>query len=36
MKNRLVARILYEIADLLALDGVAFKPQAYRRAAQGV
>jgi DNA polymerase (family 10) len=33
MKNELVARILYEIADLLALDGVAFKPQAYRRAA---
>ncbi len=36
MKNREVARILYEIADLLALDGVAFKPQAYRRAAQSV
>ncbi len=36
MKNDLVARILYEIADLLALDGVAFKPQAYRRAAQVV
>jgi len=34
MKNDLVARILYEIAELLALDGVAFKPQAYRRAAQ--
>jgi DNA polymerase (family 10) len=36
MKNQLVARVLYEIADLLALDGVAFKPQAYRRAAQVV
>jgi len=36
MKNRLVARILYETADLLALDDVAFKPQAYRRAAQVV
>jgi DNA polymerase (family 10) len=36
MKNDLVARILYEIADLLALDGVAFKPQAYRRAAQAI
>jgi len=36
MKNQLVARILYEIADLLALDGVPFKPQAYRRAAQTV
>ena len=33
MKNELVARILYEIADLLDLDGVAFKPRAYRRAA---
>ena len=36
MKNQLVARILYEIADLLDLDGVAFKPRAYRRAAQVV
>ena len=36
MKNRQVARILYEIADLLDLEGVAFKPRAYRRAAQAV
>jgi len=36
MTNDLVARILSEIADLLALDGVAFKPQAYRRAAETV
>ena len=36
MKNELVARILYEIADLLDLDGVAFKPRAYRRAAEVV
>jgi len=36
MKNRRVARILYEIAELLDLDGVAFKPRAYRRAAQAV
>lgn len=36
MKNQLVSRILYEIADLLDLDGVAFKPRAYRRAAQVV
>jgi len=36
MKNRLVARILYETADLLDLDGVPFKPRAYRRAAQTV
>jgi DNA polymerase (family 10) len=36
MKNALVAKILYEIADLLDLDGVAFKPRAYRRAAEVV
>jgi DNA polymerase (family 10) len=36
MKNEQVARILYEIADLLALEGVAFKPQAYRRVAQTI
>ncbi len=36
MKNQEVARILHEIADLLELQGVAFKPRAYRRAAQAV
>ncbi len=36
MKNRLVAKILYEVADLLELQGVEFKPRAYRRAAQAV
>jgi DNA polymerase (family 10) len=36
VKNELVARILYEIADLLDLDGVAFKPRAYRRVAEVV
>lgn len=36
MKNRLVAKILYEVADLLELEGVEFKPRAYRRAAQAV
>lgn len=36
MKNDLVATILFEIADLLALEGVAFKPQAYRRAAETI
>jgi DNA polymerase (family 10) len=36
MKNELVARILHEIADLLDLEGVAFKPRAYRRAAEVV
>jgi len=34
MDNHTVARILYEVAEFLALDGVPFKPQAYRRAAQ--
>ena len=36
MKNTLVARILYEVADLLELGGVPFKPRAYRRAARAV
>lgn len=36
MKNRQVARILYEIADLLELEGVAFKPRAYQRAGRVV
>lgn len=31
-----MARILYEVADLLGLKGVQFKPRAYRRAAQAV
>lgn len=36
MKNALVARILYEVADLLELQDVPFKPRAYRRAARAV
>ncbi|MEW6217194.1 MAG: helix-hairpin-helix domain-containing protein, partial [Candidatus Bipolaricaulota bacterium] len=36
MKNALVARILYEIADVLELGDVPFKPRAYRRAARAV
>ncbi len=36
MKNPLVARILYEVADLLDLAAVPFKPRAYRRAARAV
>ncbi|NMA10041.1 MAG: DNA polymerase/3'-5' exonuclease PolX, partial [Methanomicrobiales archaeon] len=31
-----VAAILYEVADLLELKGVRFKPQAYRRAALAI
>lgn len=36
MDNGEVAAVLYEIADLLELQGVAFKPQAYRRAARNI
>jgi DNA polymerase (family X) len=36
MKNRAVAEILYEIADILEIKGVEFKPYAYRRAAQNI
>lgn len=33
MKNQEIARLLYEIADILEFQGVEFKPNAYRRAA---
>jgi len=33
MKNQELAKILYRIADYLEMDGVAFKPYAYRKAA---
>jgi DNA polymerase (family 10) len=36
MKNQIVARILYEVADILEIKGVEFKPYAYRRAAQSI
>ena len=36
IKNREVADILYEVADLLEIKGVQFKPGAYRRAAQTI
>jgi DNA polymerase (family 10) len=36
MNNRQVAAILYEVADLLELEDVKFKPVAYRRAAHGI
>ncbi len=36
MSNRRVARILREVAELLELEDVAFKPRAYRRAAEAV
>ncbi len=36
IRNSEVADLLYEIADLLELKGVQFKPRAYRRAAQTI
>jgi DNA polymerase (family 10) len=36
MKNLEIARILYEIADMLELQDVAFKPRAYRMAARSI
>lgn len=36
MKNMLVAKIFYEIADMLEMKDVQFKPQAYRRAARSI
>lgn len=36
MTNRRVAHILREVADLLELEDVPFKPRAYRRAAESV
>ena len=36
MKNREIARIFYEIADMLEMQDVQFKPRAYRKAAQNI
>jgi DNA polymerase (family 10) len=36
MKNFEIAKILYEIAELLEMKQVQFKPQAYRKAAQNI
>ncbi len=36
MRNTEIAQVFYEIADLLELQGVPFKPQAYRRAASAI
>lgn len=36
MNNLEIAQIFYEIADLLEIKGVRFKPRAYRRAAQTI
>jgi len=36
MSNKKIAKIFYEIADLLEIKGVAFKPAAYRKAAKSL
>lgn len=36
MDNSEIAAILYEVADILDIQGVAFKPNAYRRAARSI
>jgi DNA polymerase (family 10) len=36
LENDEIANILYEIADLLELKGIQFKPQAYRKAARNI
>ena len=33
MKNQEIAKIFYEIADYLEMEGVAFKPYAYQKTA---
>lgn len=33
MKNQEIAKIFYEIANYLEMEGVAFKPYAYQKAA---
>jgi uncharacterized tellurite resistance protein B-like protein len=36
MKNQEITKIFYEIAEMLEINSVAFKPRAYRRAAQSI
>ncbi|MBD3193829.1 MAG: DNA polymerase/3'-5' exonuclease PolX [Candidatus Lokiarchaeota archaeon] len=36
MKNKEIAKIFYEIADLYEMQDVQFKPRAYRKAAQNI
>ena len=36
MKNQKIAKSLREIGDMLEINGVAFKPRAYRKAAQAI
>jgi len=36
MKNQEITKIFYEIAEMLEINSVAFKPRAYRKAAQSI
>ncbi|MBN1502338.1 DNA polymerase/3'-5' exonuclease PolX [Candidatus Woesearchaeota archaeon] len=36
MKNLEIAKIFYEIADILEIQGIDFKPRAYRKAAKNI
>ena len=36
MKNQELAKIFYEFADYLEMEGIAFKPYAYRKAADAI
>jgi DNA polymerase (family 10) len=36
VRNIDVGKILYEVADLLELQGIGFKPNAYRNAARNI
>src|SRR3989344_7973416 len=36
MKNAEIAKILYEIGEYLEMEGVAFKPRAYEKAAEAI
>ncbi len=36
MINKKLSKIFYEIADLLEIEGAAFKPKAYRKAAKAI
>jgi len=36
MKNKEIGKILYEIAEMLEINSVPFKPKAYRKAAQSI
>ena len=36
MKNQLIAEIFYEMADILEMQNIQWKPRAYRQAARAI